>query len=539
MIALALMTAPVLVQPFAVSPPWSTRLALALPARSRRTPCPASHRRKTDGCRRRDHLLYSSKSVDDDGDETPKESQASDAALFAANINSNELSLSDSRLIYGDDDDEDGDFTEGDPYAQIAPSEFSEEDTAEGLSPSSPTSLARSLAGQSRKLNISPLDWGGALSTLRSRVADVESGRSVEPAMALFRAVSRDRPNEAIGRFVREANPEVVSAMTGAVTSLLGSLSSPAMGVEMLIKASGEKVGSLCFQLMMTGYMFRNAEYVVALKSLMNIRGEGATLEEYRAAFRRFDTDGSGYLERDEIEAMLADVYDGQPPAFEITTFLEFFDANNDGRVSWEEFEQGFGVVTKMGDSSPLGRAVSNGLSLPGSVDDEEEDEEDMFGEPTVTGTVQVEMEDGRTIEVDAQEYINNLKQQALELKRDLAQEKGIDPKSLGLSDENKAQSFDLPNPGSSGGIATYVASLQGDVKSLTQGISPEVVDSMKMLINFVLEGTPGGDATAADKKKEMELPGSALQQLALWQLVIGYRLRETEATGDWRKMLE
>ena len=109
----------------------------------------------------------------------------------------------------------------------------------------------------------------------------------------------------------------------------------------------------------------------------------------------------------------------------------------------------------------------------------------------------------------------------------------------MGLSDENKAQSFDLPNPGSSGDIATYVASLQGDVKSLTQGISPEVVDSMKMLINFVLEGTPGGDATAADKKKEMELPGSALQQLALWQLVIGYRLRETEATGDWRKMLE
>ena len=41
------------------------------------------------------------------------------------------------------------------------------------------------------------------------------------------------------------------------------------------------------------------------------------------------------------------------------------------------------------------------------------------------------------------------------------------------------------------------------------------------------------------DKKKEMELPGSALQQLALWQLVIGYRLRETEATGEWKKMLD
>ena len=84
-------------------------------------------------------------------------------------------------------------------------------------------------------------------------------------------------------------------------------------------------------------------------------------------------------------------------------------------------------------------------------------------------------------------------------------------------------------------------------MKSLTQGISPEVVESMKMLIDFVLEGGPEGGGggennakkRAIDKKKEMELPGSALQQLALWQLVIGYRLRETEATGEWRRMLE
>jgi hypothetical protein len=70
----------------------------------------------------------------------------------------------------------------------------------------------------------------------------------------------------------------------------------------------------------------------------------------------------------------------------------------------------------------------------------------------------------------------------------------------------------------------------------------------MKLLIDFVLEGGPEGGGSGGgrsnankpiDKKKEMELPGSALQQLALWQLVIGYRLRETEATGEWRKMLE
>lgn len=173
---------------------------------------------------------------------------------------------------------------------------------------------------------------------------------------------------------------------------------------------------------------------------------------------------------------------------------------------------------------------------------------ENPFGDPAVSGTVQVELEDGVILEVDAQEYINDLKQQALELKRELAQEKGIDTKELGISDgDNDAVGGNpfvdqaVPGPRSSGGIASYIASLQGDVKSLTQGISPEVVESMKMLIEFVLEGgsEPGGGMETKSRKKEMELPGSALQQLALWQLVIGYRLRENEATGEWRRMLE
>jgi hypothetical protein len=62
----------------------------------------------------------------------------------------------------------------------------------------------------------------------------------------------------------------------------------------------------------------------------------------------------------------------------------------------------------------------------------------------------------------------------------------------------------------------------------------------MKMLINFVLEGGDSGKGKDVPKDKmEMEIPGSALQQLALWQLVLGYRLREAEAKGDYLKLLE
>ncbi len=473
---------------------------------------------------------------DDDDDSIEKQtSMSSDDELFrnSNSIESNNLSVADSTLIYDEDEDDEEDT---DPYAQSAPSEFRE--TGEGNDTANPSSLTKGLARQSRELNTTPLDWGGALTTLRDRVSDIESGKSTNPSTVLFRTISRERPNEAIGRFVREANPEVVAAMTGAVSSLLGSLSNPSMGVETIVQASSEKLGNLCFQLQMTGYMFRNAEYVMALKKLMNIRGEGATLEEYRAAFEKLDTDNSGYLERDEIEALLADIYEGDPPAFEVNTFVQFFDSNNDGRVSWEEFEKGFGIVAKAGEAAKS--KPTNGFSLPSSISDDDDEEDNLFGEPSVSGTIKVELEDGRIIEVDAQDYVDDLKQQAMELKRELAREKGIDSSDLGVPDEKNNNAFvNEALPTDAGGIAKYIASLQGDVKSLTAGISPEVVESMKMLIEFVLEGPAGGGKQAKDKNKEMELPGSALQQLALWQLVIGYRLRETEATGEWKKMLD
>lgn len=125
-----------------------------------------------------------------------------------------------------EDDDEEEEVP--DPYAERASSEFTE-------------------------TRGSRLDWGGALGKLRERVNDVESGASQSPSTALFRIMTSQTPNQAIGDFVNTANPQVVAAMSSAVNSLLGGLSNPAMGVETVVKASGEKIGSLCFQLQMTG----------------------------------------------------------------------------------------------------------------------------------------------------------------------------------------------------------------------------------------------------------------------------------------------
>jgi hypothetical protein len=135
-----------------------------------------------------------------------------------------------------------------DPYIQVASSEF----TDGTIDQEQPTS-ALVTGGSSLAAPTTNMDWGGALGRLRERVEDIETGASQDPSQALFRVMSAETPNQMIGKFVSTANPQVVQAMSGAVSSLLGGLSRPANGVETLVKASGEKIGSLCFQLQMTG----------------------------------------------------------------------------------------------------------------------------------------------------------------------------------------------------------------------------------------------------------------------------------------------
>ena len=144
-----------------------------------------------------------------------------------------------------EDEDEDDDNDSIDPYMQTASSEFN--NNASNISTSGATDLVFS-----NEISTS-VDWGGALGKLRQRFDDIEQGKSGNPSQALFRLMSAQSPNQAIGSFVNSASPQVVQAMSGAVSSLLGGLSSPTSGIETIVKATGSKIGTLCFQLQMTG----------------------------------------------------------------------------------------------------------------------------------------------------------------------------------------------------------------------------------------------------------------------------------------------
>ena len=149
-----------------------------------------------------------------------------------------------------EDEEEEEDDEWEDPYRKVASSEFGTTDEQ------ARSSSALTYGGDTDSSISTNMDWGGALGSLRQRLDDIETGKAGNPSQALFRLMSSESPNQSIVSFIRNADPQVIQAMSGAVSSLLGGLSSPQSGIEVMVKSTGDKIGSLCFQLQMTGCVF-------------------------------------------------------------------------------------------------------------------------------------------------------------------------------------------------------------------------------------------------------------------------------------------
>ena len=95
------------------------------------------------------------------------------------------------------------------------------------------------------------------------------------------------------------------------------------------------------------------------------------------------------------------------------------------------------------------------------------------------------------------------------------------------------------------------------ELRELTGTMSPEVLEAMKGLVTAVLAGigededgevglndlTGGGaEADAANKigpETVTEQSGEALAQLCMWQLVVGFNLRELEVREEFRASMK
>lgn len=65
----------------------------------------------------------------------------------------------------------------------------------------------------------------------------------------------------------------------------------------------------------------------------------------------------------------------------------------------------------------------------------------------------------------------------------------------------------------------------------LTESIEPSTVEAMRRLVAFMV-----GEVNP-EKSPEVEVARDSLASLCLWQLVVGYELRDAEATGKAQEL--
>lgn len=348
-----------------------------------------------------------------------------------------------------------------------------------------------------------PSAEGGPLTdmdALRLRIAKIQQDGIATPKQKLFEIATEKSPGLVLREFFSSASPAVATAMQDAAVSLLGALPM-SVQFDTQVSTTGDKLAALMLQLQMTGYMLRNAEYVLALRQVLGIRTQ--SVREFRDAFDRIDKNGDGLLAYSEVEELLRGVYGDDPPPFEVDSFMQLVDTDRDGRITWEDFVTALGGDPKKSPPQAL-------LSLPAA--------DLVVPEPSVSGTVTVMLEEGKEMQIDAAEYLSELKAEALALRSELEKVQ-----------RQAAQQQEAASVAASDSLSAYVSQLPAaQQKVLTDGISGDVVEAMKQVVKYILKMPEelGMDETVS-------LDQVKLQQLCLYQLVLGYRLREAEAKGE------
>jgi len=273
--------------------------------------------------------------------------------------------------------------------------------------------------------------------------------------------VSKITPSELISKFTSTADPRVQEAVRSTILGLIGNL--PKMAFETTTVTTGQRLASLMFQLQMTGYMFRNAEYRLSLSESLGMK----------AGFG--ESPKSDYLITSEV---------------------------NDGTDN---------------DRSRLATGKVRGkIKVSYSTKSKEEASESLDKISSDNGEIGNESEDKNSsmeVEVDAAAYMSELRSEVSKLRDELSQRR--------LSKENEVQKD----------LLLYIRTLpEQELRSLTGTMSEDVLIAMKGLVNVVLSGIGEGKV---EPDTVTEQSSEAMAQLLMWQLGMGYNLRELEVKEE------
>jgi hypothetical protein len=307
-----------------------------------------------------------------------------------------------------------------------------------------------------------PISFQDVEETLKNKSSSDDDGKEESSAMVVnpllegspspdilqknpyLRVVSTLSPSDLISKFTATADPRVQNAVRATILGLIGSL--PKMAFDTTTVTTGQRLASLMFQLQMSGYMFKNAEYRLSLSQSLGMTN-------------------------------------GAPSSFLLTGFEE---EDDDEKVDL------------------LKSKVKGKLKI-------------RYGNETKDGQ---EAESGLEMEVDAAAYMSELRSEVSQLRDEL---------KMTRKSKDEALRKDL---------LTYIRTLpEQELRSLTNTISKDVLVAMKGLVNVVMSGIADEDGEIGPDTVT-EQSGESMAQLCMWQLVVGYNLRELEVREEMKQSL-
>mmetsp|Transcript_29439 Transcript_29439/g.45172 ORF Transcript_29439/g.45172 Transcript_29439/m.45172 type:complete len:490 (+) Transcript_29439:189-1658(+) len=285
--------------------------------------------------------------------------------------------------------------------------------------------------------------------------------------------VSKLSPSDLISRFTSTAHPRVQDAVRSTILGLIGSL--PKSAFETTTITTGERLASLMFQLQMTGYMFKNAEYRLSLSQSLGMSSSGASPTFGQSSeFLLAGTD-----EEDEEDPLQGKV----KGKIKITY--------GDGKSKKDDNNDKISASTSSDDSdTPDDNDDSKSSDSPSSLE----------------------------MEVDAAAYMSELRSE-------------VDKLRLELTEKRQSKEDAIRKD-----LLLYIRTLpKQELTQLTNTISEDVLVAMKGLVNVVMAGIGEGQI---GPETVTEQSGEAMAQLCMWQLVVGYNMRELEVREEMKNNL-
>jgi len=288
--------------------------------------------------------------------------------------------------------------------------------------------------------------------------------------------VSKISPSDLIAKFTAESDPRVQEAVRTTILGLIGSL--PKLAFETTNITTGQRLASLMFQLQMTGYMFKNAEYRLSMSQSL---GMSQTISSNLLL-----TPGEELSDKDD-DPLISGKIKGK---------LKIRYGKKEDSKKDKTIQTKTNTITE--DS------ITEGM--------DEVDSSASSSSPDTT-------EDGMEIEVDAAAYMSELRAEVSKLRDELTETKEVKDEALRKD------------------LLLYIRTLPAqELKSLTNTMSQDVLVCMKGLVQAVLAGI-GDGKIGPDTVTEQS--GEAMAQLCMWQLAVGYNLRELEVREEMNKNLK